>query len=257
MAPGGGAESGRADFGDPANGTRNSGSGVGEAMPQPPARTGSTRTGSNVRHLHVSRHDHPRRSVAGGSALVGCLLILLVLPSCAALQSLTALSQVRFELDRVSELHLAGVRLDDVRSYEDLSVLDAARIGSALVNRTLPLDAIVHVGANNPGDNPEARLLALDWTLFLRDRETVSGVLDDEVVLPSGQRTDVPVGVRMDLLEFFDGGTRELVDLALALGGVGQEPVDVRLEALPTIQTRLGPIRYSEPLVLSGRAGGR
>lgn len=198
-----------------------------------------------------------RRPRALVPALAGCLLILLVLPSCATLQSLTALSQVRFQLDRVSELHLAGVRLDDVRSYEDLSVMDAARIGSALVNRTLPLDAVVHVGADNPGDNPEARLLALDWTFFLRDRETVSGGLDGELVLPAGQRTDVPVQVRMDLLEFFDGGTRDLVDLALALGGAGQEPVDVRLEALPTIQTRLGPIRYSEPLVLGGGVGGR
>ncbi len=207
--------------------------------------------------MTVRCHARSRRRRSVVPALAGCLLVVLVLPSCATLQSLTALSQVRFQLDRVSELHLAGVRLDDVRRYEDLSVLDAARIGSALVNRTLPLDAVVHVGADNPGDNPEARLLALDWTLFLRDRETVSGVMEDELVLPAGQRTDVPVQVRMDLLEFFDGGTRDLVDLALALGGAGQEPVDVRLEALPTIQTPLGPIRYSEPLVLGGAVGGR
>jgi hypothetical protein len=209
----------------------------------------------NPSGLHRVNHSIPPRGRLG---LLTILALLLVLPSCATLQSLTALSQVRFDLDGVSGIRLAGVELDRVRGYEDLSVLDAARIGSALVNRQLPLEATLHVGAHNPDGNPDARLVGLDWTFFLQDRETVSGSLSQELALPSGARTDVPVSVRLDLLEFFEGSSRDLVELALSLTGVGtaREPSDLRLEALPTIQTRLGPIQYPRPLILGGQVGG-
>jgi hypothetical protein len=178
--------------------------------------------------------------------------LLLVLPSCAFLQSLAALSQVRFGLDRVSGIRVAGVHLDGVRSHSDLSFTDATRVASALAGGTLPLDLNLHLTADNPTSNPEARLLALDWTLFLRDRETVSGLLEREVRMPPGERTDIPLAIRLDLLEFFDGGAGDLVDLVLSLVREDGEPVDVRLEALPTVDTPLGPVRYPEPLVLGG-----
>lgn len=176
---------------------------------------------------------------------------LLLIPGCATLQSLAALSQVRFDLDGVSGLRLAGVDLDRVRGFDELSLADAGRIGTAVVNRRLPLEATLQVAAQNPDENPEARLLALDWTLFLRDRQTVSGGLDQELLLPAGARTPVPVRVSLDLMEFFDGSSRDMVDLALSLVGAGSEPVEVRLEAVPTVQTAVGPIRYPRPLTLS------
>lgn len=194
-------------------------------------------------------HRLPRNlTLPGFMALV---LGLLLIPGCATLQSIAALSQVRFDLDGVSGVRLAGVDLERIRSYEDLSLVDAGRIGAAVVSRRLPLEATFQVGARNPEENPEARLLALDWTLFLRDRETVSGGVDQELLLPSGIRTEVPVRVSLDLMEFFEGSTRDLVDLALALVGAGEEPVEVRLDAVPTVQTALGPIRYPRPLSLS------
>lgn len=190
----------------------------------------------------------PRRSVLLGLVLAGLIL----LPSCAILQSLAALSQVRFSLDGVSGIRLAGVPLEGTRSYADLSLTDATRIGTTLAGGALPLDLTLHVAADNPSENPEARLLALDWTLFLRDRETVGGTLDREIRMPPGERTDVPLAIRLDLLEFFDGGARELVELVTSLVREDGEPVGVRLEALPTVETPLGPVRYSEPLILEG-----
>lgn len=182
------------------------------------------------------------------------VVFLALLPSCATLQSLAALGQVDWELDRVSGIRLAGVQVDQVRSYEDLSLLDATRIGAALSGGRLPLDLNLHMVADNPDDNPDARLLELEWTLFLRDRETVSGQLDREISLPAGERTDIAMLVELDLLEFFDGPQRDLVDVALSLAGAGGEPVDLRIEILPTIQTPVGPLRHPGPIVLGGTA---
>jgi len=182
--------------------------------------------------------------------LPGMALMLLVLPGCAAFQSLAALSQVRFDLDGVSELRLAGVDVLRIRGYEDLSAREILQVTLALTTRELPLEMTLELQADNPAGNPEARLLALDWTLLLQDRETVSGGLDQALLLPGGQVTGFPIRVRLDLLEFFEGSTRDLVDLVSALAGMEGEPVALGLRATPTVDTPLGPIRYPRPLEL-------
>jgi hypothetical protein len=175
------------------------------------------------------------------------------LAGCATLSSLAALAQVRFELDRVSRISLAGVDLLAVRGYEDLGAMDIARVGLALAQGSMPLALTLEIGASNPDGNPEARLLELDWELFLDGRRTVGGGLPAAVVLPAGAVTPVPLEVELDLLEFFDGSARDLVNLAAGLAGLGGEPVAIRLEAIPTVDTPLGPIRYPRPVVLGDR----
>jgi hypothetical protein len=174
---------------------------------------------------------------------------------CATLQELTALRNVDFSLAGATGSTLAGVPLESIRSFGELSALQVARLGTAVARHDLPLETVLQVRASNPADNVQARLVGLDWKLFLDDRETISGVLDQEFVLPPGQPVDVPVSVRLDLLDFFDGQLQDVVGLALAVAGSG-EPQRVRLEATPSIQTPLGPIRYPEPIRIERQVGG-
>jgi len=96
----------------------------------------------------------------------------------------------------------------------------------------------------------------MDWTLFVQDHETVSGTFDQNLILPPGQRTDVPIPIRLDLVDFFGRNLSDLVELALSVSGHGGEPKDIRVEATPTIQTALGPIRYPQPITILARSVG-
>ncbi len=184
-------------------------------------------------------------------ALTGVAL----LAGCATLREITALRDVDFSLAGTSGGTLAGVSIASSRSLEDLSPLDVARVAGSLARGELPLEMTLRVRASNPADNVQARLVALDWTLFLDDRQTVSGALDQEYVLPPGEPVDVPVRVRLDLLDFFDRQLDQVAGLALAVAGAG-EPTRIRLEATPSIQTRLGPIRYPNPIRIEHEVGG-
>lgn len=169
---------------------------------------------------------------------------------CATLQEIAALRHVAFALDRTSDVTLAGVRVDRLREYEDLSAGEVARIAQALAGGELPLSLTVHVRADNPEDNVTARLVRMDWTLLIRERETVSGVLEEEYRLPPGESTDVPVRVSLDLREFFEGSARDLVAIGLDAAGRGGPPRGIALRAVPVIDTALGPIRYPNPIVI-------
>lgn len=179
------------------------------------------------------------------------------LAGCQTLQQIAQLRHVDFALDRVSQSTLAGVNLDRIQSYQDLRPMDIARLGAAIADRQLPLNFRLHVAARNPEENNvAARMVSLDWTLFLEDRETISGRYTDEVLLPPGQVTDIPIDMSLDLVRFFGDNLRDLVEIALAVTGQGGEPRRIELQATPSISTPVGPIRYPRPITIVSREIG-
>lgn len=188
----------------------------------------------------------------GGIVLV--LLASVFLTGCATLQEFAALRDVDFSLAGATDGTLAGVSIQSVRSFSDLSAMDVARVAAAFTRGELPFETTLLVRASNPADNSRTRLVALDWTLFLDDRETVSGALDQEYVLPPGEPVSVPVRVQLDLLDFFDRQLEQVAGLALAAAGAG-EPTRIHLEATPSVQTPLGIVRYPEPVRIEYAVG--
>jgi len=178
------------------------------------------------------------------------LAVAFFLSGCQTLREVSNLRKVDFSLDRVSDTRLAGVSLEGIRSYEDIGVGDMLRIGAAYYDGEMPLRFTTHVEARNPSANGQnARLTEMDWRLLLNERETIGGRFDREVVIPPGEPTDIPITMELDLIEFFDGSRRDIVDLALALAGDG-DPTTVQLRARPTIQTAIGPIRYPNEILI-------
>jgi len=185
-------------------------------------------------------------------------LLCLFLSGCATLQQFAALGNVDFSLDRVSGMRLAGIDLERIRSFDDIGFSDVAALTLAVAKNRLPMDFRLHVLAENPADNNvDARLMRLDWTLLLQDRETLTGVLEEQVLLPPGQPQDIPVTISLNLMEFFDGSAQDLLELALSLAGQGGEPKEVALKAIPIVDTPIGPIRYPQPITIVSREIGR
>lgn len=175
------------------------------------------------------------------------------LTGCTTLREFAALRQVDFSLDSVNQIDLGGVRLDNIRSYDDLSVVELARLGSMLARERMPLSFNLDIGALNPADNKvNARLVRFDWTLFLEDRETVSGAFNQEINLAPGTPQTIPLRIEFDLLEFFGSNLTDLAELGLAIADQGGEPKNISITATPTIDTPIGPIRYPESIRIVG-----
>jgi hypothetical protein len=79
---------------------------------------------------------------------------------------------------------------------------------------------------------------------------TIAGQLAQEVVFPPGQSTDLPLGVRFNLIQFFGNDGKVLFDTALVLSGQRTTTRKVALRLTPTIESPLGPIRYPVPITL-------
>lgn len=183
----------------------------------------------------------------------GLALAATTVAGCATLQQFAALRQVAFAIDGVSTGRLAGVDLSRIRSASDIGTRDAARLAAALADENLPLEFTVNLRAENPAENQTtARMVKFAWTLLLDDRETIDGVVDREVVLPPGDPQIIPIAMRLNLVEFFDGNASELLKLALRFAGVDADAAEVKLRAVPTVETPLGPIQYPAVITILG-----
>jgi hypothetical protein len=178
----------------------------------------------------------------------------IAIQGCQTLREIAALRLVDFAIDNVTDARLAGVQIERLRSYEDLSTTDIFQLGRAVASQELPFRFSLNIAARNPDENQvQARLVKMDWTLFLEDRETISGILDQNLVFPPGQTTTFPVTIEVDLVDFFDRNLRDLVELALSVSGQGGEPKNVSLRAIPTIDTPLGEMEYPRPITIVSR----
>ena len=183
--------------------------------------------------------------VAGLAVVVG---------ACSSLQQLAALRQVGFALAGVTGGRLAGVDIAKIASGTRLSVLDYGKLTVALARQDVPLDFLVNVEALNPAENKvTARMVRLGWALYLNDKETIHGVVDTAVVMEPGKPVIMPMRMRVNLVQFFNGPAQDLVDLAAAVAGVNPDPTKISLKASPTIDTPLGPLSYPNPITIVSR----
>ena len=185
------------------------------------------------------------------------LVILAGSTGCATLQQIAALRQVDFSLAGTRNARLAGVDLSRVRSYRDLSAVDIGRIGLAVARKDLPLEFQLDVRGDNPAsNNVTATMVRLAWSLYLNDKETISGTLDTTLAFPPGQPTTFPMRMRLNLVQFFDGPAESLVDLAASVAGLSTDPTRISLRGVPTIDTPFGRISYPSPITIASRTVG-
>ncbi len=180
------------------------------------------------------------------------------LAGCATLRQVMALRQVDFSLAGVENGRLAGVNLRRIANYSDLNPLEVGRIALAVTRRDVPLEFRVMIRADNPADNgTAATMVRLAWTLLLDDKATINGVLDTAVTIPPGETRYIPVPMRLNLREFFDGPAQSLVNLAASVAGLSSHPTRIAVRAVPTINTPIGPITYPSPItIVSQTVGG-
>lgn len=180
-----------------------------------------------------------------------------VVASCATIRGVRALRAVDFDLAGVSSARLAGVDLTRLRRASDITAQDLARLTAAAARGDLPLYLTLRLYASNPRDNPEARLVRMTWTLLLDSREAVHGELNEPVRIPPGETMVIPIEARLNLVEFVRGQAPELLETALAVAGAGSGSTEVALRVIPTLDTRLGAIRYPRPITVVRRTIGR
>ncbi len=177
---------------------------------------------------------------------------------CSVYESFTNLSRLQFKVGQVNGFQINGVSISNKSKLGDFNPLDLLSLSSSFAQGTLPASFVLNVEAKNPNDGTggykksDATLKNFKWRLFLDDKETISGDIDQPIAIPgTGDVTIIPLRINLDLIKFFkDRGYESIINLALALGGNQGSSSKVTLYATPTVSSPFGNITYPGELKL-------
>jgi hypothetical protein len=193
-------------------------------------------------------------------ALLG-LSLAVVSSGCKTLKdvtnALTGFQKLQFKLGDVNNFKLNGVDVSKFSQPSQLSGFDFAAIGAAVAQKRLPVEFTLNVLAKNPNDGSSGTqatplyLRKMVWTLLIDDKTTINGTVDQRLQIPgSGQTEIIPLTIGLDLYKFFSGGSNDLINLALALGGAQGSSSRLKLTARVSVETPLGVIEYPGDLTI-------
>jgi len=91
------------------------------------------------------------------------IIALLSFSGCASMTQHSDLSKVKFSLDHISNVSVAGINLTHIQSPEDLNMFQIARATLAVSRENLPLNLTLHLKSENPLANKiAAKLIRID-----------------------------------------------------------------------------------------------
>ncbi|MBK7027856.1 MAG: hypothetical protein IPH45_00970 [Bacteroidales bacterium] len=183
--------------------------------------------------------------------ITGFLIILLsalMMNSCDVLQQasqMANLSKCEFKLQSVNQLTLAGINVQSIHKYSDLTLKDAAKLTAAVASGQFPLDFTLNIEAKNP-NTAAAGITKLDWILFIDGIEMTKGVVNQQVTIPANNGIAViPMKMSVDLKQALSGKSLDaIVNFGLNLAGTGNKPTRFTMKLQPTINVSGFPITY-------------
>ncbi len=166
------------------------------------------------------------------------------LQSCDVLQQMATFTKCEFKMNSLTDTKLAGVNIQNLNSFTDLTFMDAANVTKTLLGGELPLTFKLNIEAKNP--NPAtAAMQKMNWILYIDDNEITQGVLDQPVNIPPGETANIPLAIKLDLKKLFNDKTKNsLLNFAFNLADAGNYPTRVKLAIKPTINVAGIPIEY-------------
>jgi len=184
------------------------------------------------------------------------IALLFLTSSCSVYETMVNISRLKFKLGAVNNFTVSGINISNKSSLQDFNAMELLNLTQVIATGKLPASFTLNVEAKNPNDGTggfpktDATLKAFPWRLEIDNVETISGNIGTPVSVPgTGQITNIPLTMNVDLIEFFGNkGYENLLNLALALGGQQGSSSKLSLFARPTVSSPLGDIKYPSEL---------
>lgn len=167
------------------------------------------------------------------------LLSLTLLSGCKEIQKAVnqtqALANCQYRIANVSNIALAGVPFQNVKSIRDISLLNAAQLGTAYLGKNMPLTFNLNVAIKNPGAQ-EAAFSGMDWVLMIDGTEYLNGAVNQRLSIgPNGGNASLPMSISLNLFQVLSGKSKDnIINFASALSGVDGTSSRITMKIRPS-----------------------
>ena len=154
------------------------------------------------------------------------ILMLLANSGCSVYETMVNISRLKFKLGDINNFYISGINISNKTKLEEINPIELLKLSSNFASGKLPVSFTLNVEAKNPNDGTggypktDATLKSFPWRLEIDGNETIAGNIGSPVSVPgTGELTNIPINLNLDLLEFFNSqGYESLIKLVFSLG---------------------------------------
>lgn len=170
------------------------------------------------------------------------IAIIILIASCKQIKQMKSFSNCDFRLDRVDNIHLANVKMDDMQSAVQFSFKELTAISSAFLTNQLNVDFDTYIEAKNSND-VHAAMNQFDWIVQLNKKDIISGTFEENINIPPGETRMVKIPIHQNLNEVFDS-KQDILDFALSIAGKNELPSNMAIKIKPSVSVGKRKIKY-------------
>ncbi|MCQ2192757.1 MAG: LEA type 2 family protein [Paludibacteraceae bacterium] len=176
----------------------------------------------------------------------------LALTGCASVKGLKNFAECKFNFNNVSDVSVASINVQRVKSFKDLSLSDAPKIVQAFTKKNVPLNLNVNVSVRNPNDQ-DARLDGLDYILWIDDIEMLTGTMNKQMNIGANQTGTLTLPFSMNLLDIFKKKTASsLFDFACGLATDNADASRVKVSIKPYFTVAKKVVKFPSYVTIGG-----
>lgn len=162
-----------------------------------------------------------------------------------------------FRMESLKNPRVAGIDVTKIKSFSDLSFMQAGKITTSYLGGNIPLDFTINLEAKNPNPS-EARMAQFDWILKIDDVQITTGTNVQEYAIPANDGTVImPLKISVNILDVLNNEAKDaLLNFGLNLADASGKPTRVDMQIKPTINVGGVPITYPGYIDLGTEFGG-
>jgi hypothetical protein len=131
------------------------------------------------------------------------VVFILLMSSCSVLEQAKEYERFiacKFSFASVDVKEIAGISVEDFDDPDDLGLGQMMTITQMLFSGRLPAKVEVTLKAENNAQE-QAAIAGMDWTAMLKEKELLSGYVEEAVVVPPSSSATFPVIADIDLMQ--------------------------------------------------------
>jgi len=116
-------------------------------------------------------------------------------------QQIKALEKCKYRLTSAEQITVAGVDVKKMFQNQDLNIAALPGLAFALLRKDVPLRARLNLEVSNPSVE-NAAINQFEYKILINNQELANGFVNQEVNVPAGASTVVPVDMEVNVYPF-------------------------------------------------------
>ena len=172
------------------------------------------------------------------------VFVLFVFSNCGQLKEMKAFSKCQFRYQKITNIELSNVDIQQKTSIEELGFLSIAKFIQGLSNGNVPLSLTYNIEIKNP-NNHLASINNLEWIAFIDGKKLVEGVIKERFEIPAKQTAIMPLNIKVNLLDVLSKDIgKSALNYAFNLVDKNNQPTRLTLKVKPSIMLGKTLLKY-------------